>query len=98
MQVCTWNPNDPCFGWKRARFGGVTVKNRGRWGLWVLESHGVLCSKPHQKKNFPLPSERTDSKAPKKEEDRKKASGIAGVVSTPRKITSPQNQHAHLVQ
>ena len=61
-------------------FGVLTVNYRGHLGLQVLESHGVLC---------------TNSKAPKKEEDRKKASGShAGVVSTPRKSTSPQNQHA----
>ena len=69
--------------------GGWPSKIEVIWnlGLQVLQSHGVLCSKMHQ--------EKSDSKAPKKEEDRKKASGShAGVVSTPRKCTSPQNQHA----
>ena len=28
----TWNPNDPCFGWKGPCFGGLTFKNRGHWG------------------------------------------------------------------
>ena len=28
----TWNPNDPCFGWKRPCFGGLTLKNRGHLG------------------------------------------------------------------
>ena len=23
---------DPCFGWKRPCFGGLTFKNRGHWG------------------------------------------------------------------
>ena len=32
--VCryTWNLNDPCFGWKRPCFGGLTFKNRGHLG------------------------------------------------------------------
>ena len=29
----TWNPNDPCFGWKRPCFGGLTFKNRGHLGF-----------------------------------------------------------------
>ena len=28
----TWNPNDPCFDWKRPCFGGLTFKNRGHLG------------------------------------------------------------------
>ena len=28
----TWNPNDPCFDWKRPCFGGLTLKNRGHLG------------------------------------------------------------------
>ena len=28
----TWNPNDPCFHWKRPCFGGLTFKNRGHLG------------------------------------------------------------------
>ena len=30
--ICTWNPNDPCFDWKRPCFGGSTFKNRGHLG------------------------------------------------------------------
>ena len=28
----TWNPNNPCFDWKRPCFGGLTFKNRGHLG------------------------------------------------------------------
>ena len=46
----TWNPNDPCFDWKRPCFGGLTFKNRGhfcsryicivmsKWASWTLIS------------------------------------------------------------
>ena len=27
-----WNPNDPCFDWKKPRFGGLTFKNKGYLG------------------------------------------------------------------
>ena len=30
--IYTWNPTDPCFGWKRPCFGGLTFKSRGHWG------------------------------------------------------------------
>ena len=30
--ICTWNPTDPCFDWKRPGFGGLTFKNRGHLG------------------------------------------------------------------
>ncbi len=30
--IYTWNPNDPCFGWKGPCFGGLTFKNRGYLG------------------------------------------------------------------
>ena len=30
--IYTWNLNDPCFGWKRPCFGGLTFKNRGHLG------------------------------------------------------------------
>ena len=30
--IYTWNPNDPCFDWKRPCFGGLTFKNRGHVG------------------------------------------------------------------
>ena len=30
--IYTWNPNDPCFDWKRPCFGGMTFKNRGHLG------------------------------------------------------------------
>ena len=32
IYIYTWNPNDPCFGWKRPCFGGLTFKNRGQLG------------------------------------------------------------------
>ena len=28
----TWNPNDPCFDWKRPCFGGFNHQNRGQTG------------------------------------------------------------------
>ena len=42
--IYTWNPNDPCFDWKRPCFGGFNHKNRGQTGsryiysgyLWVI--------------------------------------------------------------
>ena len=34
--VYTWNPNDPCFGWKRPCFEGLTFKNRGCLGRWIF--------------------------------------------------------------
>ena len=30
--IYTWNPNDPCFGWKRPCFEGFGFKNRGHLG------------------------------------------------------------------
>ena len=30
--IHTWNPNDPCFDWKRPFFGVVIFKNRGHLG------------------------------------------------------------------
>ena len=29
---CTWNPNDPCFVWKRPSFRGLKPQNRGQTG------------------------------------------------------------------
>ena len=44
-QVCiyiyTWNPNGPCFDWKRPCFEGLTFKNRGQWGSRHL--HITYC-------------------------------------------------------
>ena len=41
--ICTWNPNDPCFDWKRPCFGGLTFKNRGHLG----SSYTLGCEFPH---------------------------------------------------
>ena len=30
--IYTWNPNDPCFDWKRPCFGGAKAQNRGQTG------------------------------------------------------------------
>ena len=35
----TWNPNDPCFDWKRPCFGGLTFKNRGHLGSRYIYMH-----------------------------------------------------------
>ena len=32
IYIYTWNPNDPCFDWKKPCFGGLTFKNRGHLG------------------------------------------------------------------
>ena len=32
IYIYTWNPNDPCFDWRRPCFGGLTFKNRGHCG------------------------------------------------------------------
>ena len=34
--MCAWNPNDPCFDWKRPCFVGLTFKNRGHLGSRCL--------------------------------------------------------------
>ena len=34
----TWNPNDPCFDWKRPCFGGLTFKNRGQLGSRYIDT------------------------------------------------------------
>ena len=31
----TWNPNDPCFDWKRPCFGGVDLQKQRSFGLQV---------------------------------------------------------------
>ena len=41
--VCTWNPNDPCFDWKRPCFGGLTFKNRGHLGSRYISIQ--LCNR-----------------------------------------------------
>ena len=32
IYIYAWNPNDPCFDWKRPCFAGLTFKNRGYFG------------------------------------------------------------------
>ena len=32
INMYTWNPNDPCFEWKRPCFGGLNHQNRGQTG------------------------------------------------------------------
>ena len=50
FQSFTWNPNDPCFDWKRPCFGGLTFKNRGQlgiaWGFLLID----ICS--HEPNHF----------------------------------------------
>ncbi len=48
IYIYTWNPNDPCFGWKRPCFGGLTFKNRGHLGsrymnIWSRAIFKVKC-------------------------------------------------------
>ena len=33
----TWNPNDPCFGWKKPCLEGFTFKNRGHVGSGYIQ-------------------------------------------------------------
>ena len=47
IYIYTWNPNDPCFGWKRPCFGGLTFKNRGHLGCWgsrYIYIYWILCA------------------------------------------------------
>ena len=38
LNIHTWNPNDPCFDWKRPFFGGgLTFKNRGHLGSRIYD-------------------------------------------------------------
>ena len=39
----TWNPNDPCFDWKRPCFGGLTFENRGHLGSRYIYTHTHWC-------------------------------------------------------
>ena len=39
LPLFTWNPNGPCFDWKKPSFGGVTFKNRGHLGSRYIELH-----------------------------------------------------------
>ena len=36
MKIHTWNPNDPCFDWKRPCFGGLKLQNRGQTGSMYI--------------------------------------------------------------
>ena len=41
----TWNPNDPCFDWKRPCFGGFNHQNRGQTGsMYILPSGGLYAT------------------------------------------------------
>ncbi len=54
VSIYTWDPNDPCFGWKRPCFGGLTCKNSGHLGsryiCWVsnLRSSEACMARFHQ--------------------------------------------------
>ena len=50
IHVHTWNPNGPCFDWKRPCFGGFNHQSRGHWGSrFTLHIPYVLpCSWPEQ--------------------------------------------------
>ena len=52
-----WNPNDPCFDWKRPCFGGVKAKNRGQTGSRSLYCHSLWFTQiyPSPKQDVPLP-------------------------------------------
>ena len=42
--VYTWNPNGPCFDWKRPCFGGLTFKNRDHLGSRYIYIYIYLSS------------------------------------------------------
>ena len=39
--IYTWNPNDPCFDWKRPSFGGLKPQNRGQTGSRYFINHDI---------------------------------------------------------
>ena len=39
--VYTWNPNDPCYDWKRPCFGELTFKSRGQLGCRYMYVHNM---------------------------------------------------------
>ena len=51
--IGAWNPNDPCFDWKRPCFGGLTFKNRGHLGSRWLVFH-PLSTKKNRGPNWSL--------------------------------------------
>ena len=53
IPVTAWNPNDPCFGWKRPCFGGLTFKNRGHLGSrWIYKTARNLHAKKKKSCSF----------------------------------------------
>ena len=40
VPLCTWNPNDPCFDWKRPSLGRFNFQNRGQTGSRYLKHKG----------------------------------------------------------
>ena len=68
----TWNPNDPCFDWKRPCFGGLTFKNRGHLGsrytyiyIYIQYTHihfsgsrGELFGRPQSRSEKQTPTNR----------------------------------------
>ena len=52
--VCTWNPNDPCFDWKRLCFGGLKLKNRGQIGSRCLYPIGSTFPPTRMSKSLPV--------------------------------------------
>ena len=52
--VYTWNPNDPCFDWKRPCFGGLKLKNRGQVGSRYLCPIGSTFPPTRMSKSLPV--------------------------------------------
>ena len=47
IYMYTWNPNDPCFDWKRPCVGGLTFKNRGHLGSRYIKICTHTCMMSH---------------------------------------------------
>ena len=46
IYIHTWNPNDPCIGWKRPCHGGLILKNRGHLGSrYILLSFQISAGR-----------------------------------------------------
>ena len=46
IYIHTWNPNDPCIGWKRPCLGGLILKNRGHLGSrYILLSFQISAGR-----------------------------------------------------
>ena len=55
--IRTWNPNDPCFDWKRPCFEGFNHQNRGQTGsryTYILSVPFISTSGPNRTRQYPI--------------------------------------------